>query len=110
MAKLKVVRDVERSVVEAAVRASDAGVRVVFTVKPRASKVALTKAAAGGLCLAVTAPPVDGAANAAVIEAFAVLLSVSKSAVVITRGESARDKEILVEGLTVADAINALAG
>jgi uncharacterized protein (TIGR00251 family) len=102
MAKLKVATTATRTVVESAVRVTDDGVRIVFTVKPRAREVALGCSSAGGLLLAVTAPPVDGAANAVVIEAFAVLLSVPRRALSITRGETSREKEILVEGLTRA--------
>jgi hypothetical protein len=40
----------------------------------------------------VTAPPVDGAANAAVQDVLAAWLSVPRSAITIVKGQSARDK------------------
>jgi uncharacterized protein (TIGR00251 family) len=52
----------------------------------------------------VTAPPVEGAANKAVIELLARRLGVPKSAVRIALGERAREKVIEVEGLSDAEA------
>ena len=47
----------------------------------------------------VTAPPVDGAANAAVCKLVAKELGVPKSSVSIARGETSRDKVLTVVGL-----------
>jgi uncharacterized protein (TIGR00251 family) len=61
------------------------------------------------LRVAVTAPPVDGAANAAVIEALADAFGVRKAAVTIVRGETGRRKTVRIEGATAA-ALRRLAG
>jgi uncharacterized protein len=57
----------------------------------------------GVLLLKVTAPPVDSAANAAVIDLLASALDVPKRAVQIVRGETSRLKHIRVEGLSLDD-------
>lgn len=51
----------------------------------------------------VTAPPVDGAANAALIELLADRLGVSRSAVSIISGHAGRTKIVEVAGITAAD-------
>ena len=61
------------------------------------------------LRVAVTAPPVDGAANAAVIEALADAFGVRKASVTIVRGETGRRKTVRVEGAT-AGMLQRLAG
>jgi uncharacterized protein (TIGR00251 family) len=67
-------------------------------VVPRASRVAVGPAVGDRLRVAVTAPPVDGAANAAVIEALAAAFGVRRAAVSIVRGETGRRKTVRIEG------------
>lgn len=68
---------------------------------PRASRTALAGWRDGVLLLKVTAPPVDSAANAAVIELLAEALDVPKRAVTILRGETSRLKHVRVDGLAL---------
>ncbi len=56
----------------------------------------------------VTAPPVDGRANAALVELLAKRLGVPKRDVAIVRGLSSRTKRVAVEGMTVAEAFERL--
>ncbi len=51
----------------------------------------------------VSAPPVDGEANLAVIKLISDFLGVPKSTVSISRGHSSRDKVLEISGLTEAD-------
>ena len=67
-------------------------------VVPRASRTAVGPAVGDRLRVAVTAPPVDGAANAAVIEALAAAFDVRRAAITIVRGETGRRKTVRVEG------------
>ena len=67
-------------------------------VVPRASRVGVGPAVGNRLRVAVTAPPVDGAANAAVIEALAAAFGVRRAAVSIVRGETGRRKTVRIEG------------
>jgi len=46
----------------------------------------------------VSAPPVDGKANAALVKLVAKSLGVAKSAVTITAGETARIKTLAIDG------------
>jgi uncharacterized protein len=73
---------------------------------PRADRDALAAPAAPGepLRARVTAAPVDGQANAALIKLVAKSLGVPKSRVTLLRGQAARDKVVRVEGLSPADA------
>ena len=48
----------------------------------------------------VTAPPVEGKANRALIELLAKRLHVSKGSVSLVSGQTARSKLVAVEGLT----------
>ena len=67
-------------------------------VVPRASRVAVGPAVGDRLRVAVTAPPVDGEANAAVIDALARAFGVRRSAVRIVRGETGRRKTVQIDG------------
>lgn len=70
-------------------------------VVPRASRIAVGPMVGDRLRVAVTAPPVDGAANTAVIDAVAAAFGVRRSAVAIVRGEKGRRKTVSVEGATI---------
>ena len=72
-------------------------------VQPRARKNAITGELDGALKLALTAPPVDGKANAACIEFLANLLSVPRSSITIASGESSRRKVIRIAGLSAVE-------
>ena len=78
-------------------------------VQPRASRAKLGPIHDGRLKVAVTAPPVDGEANAAVIELLAKQLGVAKGAVEVVAGVSSRRKTVRVSGVTAA-AVEGLAG
>jgi uncharacterized protein (TIGR00251 family) len=74
----------------------------VFAVKlhPRAKKNAITGVVGDALKLAVTAPPIDGRANAACVEFLANLFAMPRSSVTIASGETSRRKIIRVAGLS----------
>jgi uncharacterized protein YggU (UPF0235/DUF167 family) len=54
----------------------------------------------GALLLRLHAPPVDGAANAEVVDVIARLLSVPRSAVTIVTGHRNRLKRVRVHGVS----------
>ncbi len=83
------------------------GVVIPVRVAPRASRSAILGVHDGALKVALTAPPVDGAANAGLRKLLAKALHVPKSAVTIIRGDKARDKLIHVTGVDPA-AVEAL--
>jgi hypothetical protein len=77
------------------------GVRVGVRVQPRASREALLGVHDGALKIALTAPPVDGEANAALVAFLASSLGVAKRQVRIVRGETSKTKLVEIEGVTV---------
>ena len=79
-----------------------AGLTLDIQVVPRASRAAVGPWVGDRLRVAVTAPPVDGAANAAVIETLADAFGVRKAAVTILRGERGRRKTVRIAGATRA--------
>ena len=73
--------------------------RLAVRVQARASSDALGGERGGALVVRVTAPPVDGRANAAVCALVARAAGVPKSAVTVVRGAGARDKLLEIRGL-----------
>lgn len=65
-------------------------------VRPRASPEGFAGVRAGRLQVRVSAPPVDGEANERVMRVLARELAVPVSSLVLTRGVSSRDKDVLV--------------
>lgn len=86
------------------VRDTAQGAQFLLRVQPRSSRNAIAGVISMGdkgeaVKLAITAPPVDGKANQAVIEFLARLFGVPKSSVAIVSGETGRNKMIAVRGL-----------
>jgi len=71
--------------------------RYQVKVIPRSSKTQVLELSGTSLKVKVTAPPVDGKANAAVIEALAEHFGIKKSAIRILQGESSQNKMIEIE-------------
>ena len=76
-------------------RTSAIGVRV----QPRASRNEVLGVRYGVVQVRVKAAPVDGKANAAMLELLADKLGIAKSRMRVVRGHTARDKVVTVEGL-----------
>ncbi len=77
----------------------DGAVRLDVRAKPRAHKSRIVGEREGALEVALAAPPVDGAANEALVATLAKALGVPQSAVRIVRGESGRNKLVEIAGL-----------
>jgi uncharacterized protein (TIGR00251 family) len=75
-------------------------------VQPRAKRDEVVGERAGAVVVRVAAPPVDGKANLALCRFVAQRAGVARSAVMVIRGASARDKVLRVEGID-ADALRA---
>jgi uncharacterized protein len=76
------------------------GVIVPVRAQPGARKAGVLGEQAGALKLAVTAPPEDGRANAALVELVRDLLRVKRSQVELVGGAKDRNKKVLIRGLT----------
>jgi uncharacterized protein len=85
------------------------GITFAIKVHPRARKNAITGVVGDALKLALTAPPVDGKANQAVIEFFADLFAIPRSSVTIASGETSRNKVVRIAGLSKPTAEQKLA-
>jgi uncharacterized protein (TIGR00251 family) len=57
----------------------------------------------GSFKIRLTAPPVDGAANEAMVALLAGSLHVSKSTIEIVSGHTAREKRVKISGMGEAD-------
>jgi uncharacterized protein (TIGR00251 family) len=82
------------------IQESAKGISFAIKVHPRARRNAITGVVGGALKLALTAPPVDGKANQAVIEFFADLFAIPQSSVTIASGETSRNKVVRIAGVS----------
>lgn len=73
-------------------------VRFPVRVQPRASRSEACGTFNGALRVRLQAPPVDGAANEALIELLAGLVGVSRRQVRIVAGGTSRSKVVEIEG------------
>ena len=72
-------------------------------VQPRAARTAITGTVGDALKISLSAPPLDGRANIAVVEFFSDVFSVPRSAVQVVAGERSRNKLIRIAGRTGAE-------
>ncbi len=75
------------------------GVLLALKVQPRASKNEIGEPLGAELRVKVTAPPVDSAANEAVLRLLAEILGCPRNGVELVRGGTSRHKTIKVHGL-----------
>jgi uncharacterized protein len=86
------------------------GVRIRLRVQPRAARTEVVGRHGDALRVRVTAPPVDGAANQALVRLLADRLGVPRGTVQVVAGETGRNKIIAVEGLSAPEARARLLG
>ncbi len=85
-----------------------AGVRFAIHVQPRSKKPGIDGTHGDALRVRVHAPPVEGAANDAVVALLADALGVPARAVHIAAGQSGRQKLVDVDGVDAARALSRL--
>lgn len=78
------------------------GVLLRIKLVPRASVNRIDGPHGDALKIRLNAPPVDGKANAALIEFLADELDLPRSSLAITAGETSRQKTIRIRGLDAA--------
>lgn len=81
-------------------RAAAGGIEIAVRVTPRASKDVLAPGTADHFAARLAAPPVEGAANAALVPLVAKTFGVAKRDVTLIAGETARLKRLRIEGDT----------
>ncbi|WP_032093208.1 DUF167 family protein YggU [Necropsobacter rosorum] len=70
--------------------------RLRIFLQPKASRDHIAGVHDGELKISITAPPVDGQANAHLIKFLSKTFKVPKSAIVLEKGELSRHKQILI--------------
>jgi uncharacterized protein (TIGR00251 family) len=85
-----------------AIRPHDGRLLVACQVTPRARRERIA-CEAGKLRIWLHAPPVEGAANEALIELFARVLHLPRRAISLERGATTRQKTLAVEGLSAEE-------
>jgi uncharacterized protein (TIGR00251 family) len=86
------------------------GATLRVRVSPRAPRDEVAGERNGALVVRLTAPPVEGQANAALVRFLARHLGVALSAVSVAQGAKTRDKVLLVAGARADDLRASLAG
>ena len=84
------------------VRDERGGAVLEVVVVPRASRTRVVGEHDGRLKLQLAAPPVDGAANEALLAFLADALGVRRTALALLRGETGKRKSIRIEGVAAA--------
>jgi uncharacterized protein (TIGR00251 family) len=81
------------------VTAREGALRFSVRVKPRASREGVGGVREGALEVSVSAPPVEGQANEAVLRTLAAALGVPRREVSLVAGDASRQKVVEVRGL-----------
>ncbi|MGE3154038.1 MAG: DUF167 domain-containing protein [Nitrospiraceae bacterium] len=84
------------------------GAVLTVHVQPNASRTECVGPHGDALKIRVAAPPVDGAANEALIRFLAKTCGISSGSIVIRSGSTARRKQILLKGLPAHSLIEKL--
>jgi uncharacterized protein len=83
---------------------------ISIRLQPRARRNEVVGERAGAVVIRLTAPPVDGKANAALCTFVARAAGVPPSRVSVVRGQTSRDKVVRVEGVPEGFLRSALLG
>lgn len=87
------------------VRVAPDGVLLAIKLQPRASKNELGQALGNELRVKVTAPPVDSAANEALVRLLADTLDCPRSRIELLHGQTSRHKTVKIHGLSAETAM-----
>ncbi|HEX8704530.1 MAG TPA: DUF167 domain-containing protein [Myxococcaceae bacterium] len=83
-------------------KAVPGGVELSVLVQPRASRTRVLGEHDGLLKIQLAAPPVDGEANAALVEFLGKLLGVPRRQVSLIAGDASRRKRVAIQGVEIA--------
>ncbi len=92
------------------VREVGGAVVLAIKVQPRASRTEIAGPLGVELKIKVAAPPVDSAANEALVEFLARQLECPRRQVVLQRGQTSTHKQVAVHGMPAATVVARLAG
>ena len=85
------------------IQSQKGAVCLALKVQPRASKNEIGEALGNELKIKVTAPPVDSAANEALLRFLAEKLECPRRSVQLVRGQTSRHKIVSVHGISAED-------
>jgi uncharacterized protein (TIGR00251 family) len=91
-------------------RSEPDGVLLSIKLQPRASVNQIGEVMGNELRVKVTAPPVDSAANEALVRFLAETLDCGRNKVELVRGQTSRHKTIRVHGMTAEDVMKRMGG
>lgn len=83
---------------------------LVLHIQPGAKKTEIAGPHGDALKIRLAAPPVDGKANAALIDFLAARLDIPKARITLVAGQSSRSKRVAINGLDPARVRERLAG
>ncbi len=92
------------------IEACAGGVLIRLRVQPKASRDAVIVEGEGRIRVALTAPPVEGAANTALVRFMAKFLGVKRRDLTLRSGDRSRDKTLFLEEGTVEQVRGQLEG
>ena len=76
------------------------GVKLHLFIQPKSSKNEIVGIHDGKLKIKITAPPVDGKANAALVEFLSDIFEIPKRQIEITKGDTGRNKTVILMGVS----------
>lgn len=76
------------------------GCLLMVMAAPRSSCTEIVDIQQGRCKIKVKAPPVDGEANSALVEALAKIFGISKKSVILEKGQTGKQKSFLLIGLS----------
>jgi uncharacterized protein len=85
------------------VRPNASGARLQLRVQPRASRDEIAGITGGAIRVRLMAPPVDGAANDALLRLLAARLDLPRSALTLVSGHTGRTKVVAVDGVSAEE-------
>lgn len=80
------------------------GVRLHLFIQPKASKNEVVGPHNGEIKIKITSPPVDGEANAGLIEFLSKLFKIPKRDITLVKGETNRHKVVELAGVSMTQA------
>ena len=92
-----------------ALTATPTGTRIHVRVQPRASRTEIAGLHGDAVRIRLAAPPIDGAANDALLRFLAEALDVRRATIELVAGQTSRAKTILFHNLTPEEVANRLA-
>jgi uncharacterized protein (TIGR00251 family) len=84
------------------------GATFSIRVQPKAARTAITGTVGEALKVSLSAPPLEGRANVAVVEFFSEILADPRSSVQIVTGERSRNKIVRIAGCSSAHVLRRL--